>query len=337
MVGTFFIGKLAKNLLTKYYREGVQMQQLNPTPNPFHKLYELISASLKGFSQVILVENAVSGFLILIGITLHSPSLGVMAFLSALVGTITAKYCGGDRTMISAGIYSFNSVLSGITAILFLSGDKRWFLALLAAALASLAMAILSKWFAKWGVPVLTIPFVFITWIGLLVAYRTDKLYMNPDFVTSSPAQWNLPIEGTPTLLVGLIKGIGEVFVIDSLWTGSFILIGLFLAGWRFGVYAIIGTFVSWLAAYFIGVDTQSLNLGLYNYNAVLTIIAVSLVFDNKAEKTPLTGIIAATLTVPVTAGLELLLNPLGLPALTFPFILCTWLFIGARKFFPKI
>ena len=313
------------------------MHQITLNPSLINKFYLLISSSLKGFSQVILVDNAFSGLLILIGIALHSPFLGLMALLSSLVGTITAQYCGGDCSMNRAGIYSFNSVLSGITVILFLTGDNRWIIALLAAAISALSMAFLTKRFAKWGIPVLTIPFVLITWIGLLVAYQIDVLHIDPGFVTSSPARWNLPAEGTPTLLVGLIKGIGEVFVIDSLLTGSLILVGLFLAGWRFGVYAIIGTFASWLTAYFIGVDTQSLNLGLYNYNAVLTIIAVSLVFDGKTEKTPLTGIIAASLTVPLTAGFELLLDPLGLPVLTFPFILCTWLFIAARKFFPKI
>ena len=153
--------------------------------------------------------------------------------------------------MIRAGIYSFNSVLSGMAVILFLTGDNRWIIALLAAAIAALSMVMLTKWIAKWGIPILTLPFVFITWIGLLVTYRTDVLHMDPGFVTSSPARWNLPTEGTPTLLVGLIKGIGEVFIIDSLLTGSLILVGLFLAGWRFGVYAIIGTFVSWLDCLF--------------------------------------------------------------------------------------
>ena len=148
---------------------------------------------------------------------------------------------------------------------------------------------------------------------------------------------WNLAVEGRPSLIIGMIKGIGEVFVIDSFWTGLLILSALFWVGWRFGLYAIIGAFVSWLTAFFIGADTQSLNLGLYNYNAVLTIIAVSLVFNNNPKRTLLTGIIAAMITVPVTAGLELLLDPLGLPALTFPFILCSWLFIALRKFFPKI
>jgi len=313
------------------------MQQINSNPTLPEKFIALLTASLKGFSQVILVDNAFSGFLILIGITLHSPFLGLVAFLSSIIGTLTAQYCDGDRMLIRAGIYSFNSVLSGIAVVLFLTGGNRWIIALFSAVIAALSMAVLTKWFDKWGIPILTLPFVFITWIGLLVTYRTDVLHMDPGFVISSPARWNLQTEGTPTLIVGLIKGIGEVFIIDSLLTGSLILVGLFLAGWRFGVYAIIGTFVSWLAAYFMGVDTQSLNLGLYNYNAVLTIIAVSLVFDTKLEKTPLTGIIAATLTVPITVGLEFLLDPLGLPALTFPFIVCTWLFIAARSLFPKI
>ena len=50
--------------------------------------------------------------------------------------------------------------------------------------------------------------------------------------------------------------------------------------------HAIIGAFVSWLTAFFIGADTDSLDLGLYNYNAVLTIIAVSLVFNNNPKRT---------------------------------------------------
>jgi len=309
------------------------MLQANSDAGFLVKFYALISASLKGFSQVLLVGNTVSGSLILLGITLHSPALGLIAFLSSIVGTITAKFIRADQNTIRDGIYGFNSVLCGIAPVLFLHGEKRWLFALFAAVFAALLMALLSKLLGKWRIPVLTIPFVFITWIGLLAAYRFDTINMDPSFVISSPALWNLKTEGTPTLIIGLIKGIGEVFVIDSLLTGSLILVGLFWAGWRFGVYAIIGAFVSWLTAYFMGVDSQSLNLGLYNYNAVLTIIAVSLVYG---QKRLLIGIIAATLTVPVTAGLELLLDPLGLPALTFPFILCSWLFIGARKVFLK-
>lgn len=133
-----------------------------------------------------------------------------------------------------------------------------------------------------------------------------------------------------------MLKRIGEVFVIDSLVASIFILLGLFIAGWRFGAFAIAGAFVSWLTAYFIGVDVQSLNLGLYNYNAVLTGIAAGLVFNKKERTTLFIALVAAMLTVPITAAVELLLEPAGLPALTFPFVLCTWIFVGIRKVLPK-
>lgn len=312
------------------------MIHIQSFPNIKKEIFAIMHASLTGFSQVLLVANAFSGLLILIGITLFSPILGMMTFLASIIGTVTARYIGADSFLIRNGIYSFNSVLSAITPILFLNGNKRWILALLAAVIASLLMKMLTSLLDKWNIPVLTIPFVFITWIGLLIAYRVDTLYMDPDFVISSPTMWNIPTEGTPTLLIGMVKGIGEVFVIDSLWTGSLTLLALFIAGWRFGLYAIIGAFVSWLTAYFIGVDAQSLNLGLYNYNAVLTVIAIGLVFNKKDKPTLGVAVLAATLTVPVTAGLELLLDQVGLPALTLPFIVCTWLFIGIRKFYPN-
>ena len=120
-------------------------------------------------------------------------------------------------------------------------------------------------------------------------------MHVNPSFVTSSPANWNLPIEGKPNFFLGLIKGVGEVFIITSMGGIAYSNRSL-RAGWRFGVYAIIGTFVSWLTAYSLGVDVELLDLGLYNYNAVLTMIAVGLMFDEK-NKFPLMGIFAAAMT----------------------------------------
>lgn len=295
---------------------------------------DLIRISLKGFSQVMLIDNAISGGLILLGIMLHSPLLGLIALLSSMIGTVTGKYCGGDQIAVSHGIYGFNAILSGIAVMLFLQNDWNWVIALFAAISAALLMAILSKFLAKWNIPLLTFPFLFVTWVSLFAAYRFSAMHVNPSFVTSSPANWNLPVEGKPNFFLGLIKGVGEVFIIDSLWAGSLILIALFVAGWRFGVYAIIGTFVSWLTAYSLGVDVELLDLGLYNYNAVLAMIAVGLMFDEK-NNFPLMGIFAAAMTVPIAAGMDLILYPKGLPVLTSPFIISTWLFLAMRRTIP--
>lgn len=311
-------------------KEGrVRVDQTKSNQTLFDKLLIIVSSSLKGFSQVLLMNNAISGLLILIGITIYSPLLGLIAFLSSVAGMVTPIFFRANRTQIQDGIYSFNSILAGIAVMLFLTDGMRWFLAIVSAIITSLVMLTLSKLVAKWNIPVLTFPFVFVTWMGLLVSYQIKTLHISAGLVPDSPPQWNWPIEGELTLMIGLMKGMSEVFIIDSLWVGLLILVALFIAGWRFGVYGLIGAFVSWITAYFMGADAQSLNLGLYNYNAVLTIIAVSIIFNHHKWKSPLLGIIAAAFTVPATVGLSLLLQPFGLPALTFPFIVCTWLFLG--------
>ena len=49
------------------------------------KFMTFITASLKGISQVILIENAITGLLILIAITIESYYLGIIALLFAIL------------------------------------------------------------------------------------------------------------------------------------------------------------------------------------------------------------------------------------------------------------
>jgi urea transporter len=309
------------------------MQKVTKRPSLIDTFKLLISSSLKGFSQVMLVDNAISGSLILLGIILHSPLLGLMAFVSSFIGTVIGKYFG-DVDTVRKGIYGFNSLLTGVAVMLFLTNELRWTIVFIAAAAAALLKVVLLDTFNIKKVPLLTVPFVLVTWTGLLFAYSIELLNINATFVITSPSKWNLLSEGTtPNMISGLVKGIGEVFLIDNFWTGSLIFLALLWAGWRYGVYAMAGSLLSWLTAYSIGVDTELLDLGLYNYNAVLTMIAVGLMFDEKKRKFPLTGIIAAIMTVPVAAGMDMLLAPIGLPALTSPFIVTTWMFLIVRKF----
>ena len=111
-----------------------------------------------------------------------------------------------------------------------------------------------------------------------------------------------------------------------------------FWAGKKIGFYAVIGNLVAVISAYYLGGEHTLIALGLYGYNAILTIIAVSTVFNNEHNRfTLLSGIFAACLTVPIAAGLSTFLLPYGLPALTMPFVLCTWLILGARKIMPNL
>ncbi|MCM3729161.1 urea transporter [Neobacillus cucumis] len=109
----------------------------------------------------------------------------------------------------------------------------------------------------------------------------------------------------------------------------------VFWAGWKLGLYAIIGNLAALITSYLLGGEHHLIFMGLYGYNAILTIIAVSIVFNDYDRNGLLYGIIAACLTVPITASIVTWLLPYGLPALTMPFVFCSWLFLCARKVLP--
>ncbi|GHI01529.1 urea transporter [Neobacillus kokaensis] len=302
-----------------------------------NKLSWLFVTSLKGISQVILIENAVSGFIILAAITIASFSLGVVTLFSSIIGTLIGKLGGADGGSVNQGLYGYNSVLTGMALSLFLSGDDRWFIALVGSAIAALLTASMVHFMRQTGIPILTFPFIVLTWFLLLTTYRLVTFKISPDLTPQSLSSWTLNIKGETHWLDGAFNGIGQIFFLDNTFSGFLLLIAVFWAGWRLGLYAIIGNLAALLTSYVLGGEHSLIFMGLYGYNAILTILAVSIVFKGDSKHVLITGIIAACLTVPITASVVTWLLPYGLPALTMPFVLCTWIFLGARKVLPSI
>ena len=273
----------------------------------------------------------------MIAITIASYSLGIIALLSSLIGTLIGRFGGAKEEVINQGLYGYNSVLTGMALFLFLQGDERWLIALVGSAIAALLTAAMMHVFRQTGIPILTFPFIVITWFLLLTTYRLVAFKISPDLTPQSLSNWTLNIKGETNWLDGAVNGIGQIFFLDHTLSGILLFIAVFWAGWRLGVYAVIGNIAALLTSYSLGGEHSLIFMGLYGYNAILTILAVSIVFKGDSRHVLITGIIAACLTVPITASVVTWLLPYGLPALTMPFVFCTWIFLGARKVLPKI
>ncbi|MEH7502585.1 urea transporter [Neobacillus drentensis] len=292
----------------------------------------LTLSSLKGISQVILIENTVTGFIILAAIMISSPYLGLITLLSVIIGTLIGKIGGADAESVNRGLFGYNSVLTGMALSLFLSGENRWFIALIGAAIVAFFSAAMIHVMKNTGLPILTFPFIILTWFLLLTTYRMVTFKLSPELIPQDLSHWTLNIKGETNWYNGSVKGIGQIFFLDNNLSGILLYIAVFWAGWKFGLYAIIGNAAALITSYFLGGEHSLIFMGLYGYNAILTIIAVSIVFKDNQRFALLVGIIAACLTVPITASIDTWLLPYGLPALTMPFVLCSWLVLGARK-----
>ena len=298
----------------------------------------LLKTSLKGISQVILIENAITGFIILLAISISSISLGIITLLSAFIGTLIGKFLGADEDILNQGLFGYNSVLTGMALVLFLSGPSHWLIALAGAAITTIFTASMMHLMNKVGIPVLTFPFILMTWFMLLVSYRLTAFTLSPELVPQSLAQWELDIAGEVNWMQGSVNGIGQIFFLDNAVSGVLLFLAVFWADWKIGIYAILGNAVSLITSYGLGGEHSLIFIGLYGYNAILAIIAVSIVFKNEENRYAfLSGIIAASLSVLATASVSSWLLPFGLPTLTMPFVIVTWIFLGARKVLPLL
>ncbi|OCA92010.1 urea transporter [Bacillus wudalianchiensis] len=324
--------------ILRNWKGRIIVQNTNHTRWAEGKLVSFLIATLKGISQVMLIENAVTGLIILLAITTFSYSLGIIALLSAFIGTIVGVIGGANKESINQGLFGYNSVLTGLALTLFLTGPYHWIIALVGAALAALLTATMMHVMKNTGIPVLTFPFITVTWFTILASYRLEAFRLTSRFVPQDLSNWQLDIAGKINWLEGAFDGIGQIFFIEGILSGILLFIAVFVAGWKLGLYAVLGNVVALLTSYLLGGEHTLIYRGLYGYNAILAIIAVSATFNTDHRRFGLlSGIFAACLTVPFAASIATWLLPYGLPALTMPFVLSTWLFLGAKKVLPNL
>ncbi|RDU36742.1 urea transporter [Neobacillus piezotolerans] len=303
------------------------------------KIKTLIVETLRGLSQVLLIENAISGMIILLAITIASYKLAIIAFISSLIGTLVAQKGRADGDGLSKGLFGYNSVLTGLALFMFLSGPNDWIIALFGAAAAAILTAVMMFWMRNTKIPILTAPYILLTWSMLLVSYRLKSFQLSQDLVPQSLAHWKLNIKGEINWIEGAVSGLSQIFFIDHTAAGVLLFAAVIVAGWRYALFAVLGNVIALFTAYWLGGEHTLIYEGHYGYNAILAAIAAAYVFRDKKGGIPhlLSGIIAAFLTVPLTASLDTWLMPYGLPALTMPFVFTTWIILLVRKVLPGL
>ena len=266
------------------------------------------------------------------------------ALLGLVVATFAAYLLGADRTLIRNGLFGFNGVLTGIALSVFLQWD--WHVAvyiILGAIVSTIAMMGLAKLLISWDmdeVP-LTAPFVLTAWLLLFAIYPFGQLHptklISPMPVHPGAAiQTDLQEAGgggavgltAANLANALFRGVAEVFLQDNLWTGVVFAIAILVNSRVCLGFALLGSALGSLTALVLGGDGVSIYHGVYGFNGVLTAIALGDVFLVLNWRSTIYALIGAIFSAIVFAAIAVALSPIGMPALTAPFVLTTWIFL---------
>lgn len=308
--------------------------------SPPQLLLGFLDAVLRGIGQVMLQNNSYTGLLFLIGIFFNSMLFGWAVLLGTAASTATALLLSVDRTHVRAGLYGFNGALVAIALLYFLEPSiLAWGYVVLAAASTTVMMAALLHLLDTWKIPVLTAPFVATTLLFVLACARFGRLHTT-DVLPTAGLPEAATVEGivsASTVVEGLFTGVAQVFFQGNAITGVFFVVGLLVNSRVACVAGLLGSFVGLLVAWGMGAAEPAIRSGAFGFNSVLTAIALGSGFYVLNVASVSYGTLAVVTTAVVFAAMSAALEPLGMPALTSPFVLVVWLFLLASPRFQLL
>ena len=292
--------------------------------------------NLRGASQVFFQNNPLTGLIILVAIFWGADSAGNLnvAFggvVGLIVSTFMAIWLDVDRTSLEQGLFGFNGILTGIAVTTFLANHPlTWAYLIVGAAVSTVVTLAVANVVKTWGVPGSTAPFVFTTWLLLLGAYSFTNVSvaaMGPPALPVAASASSMPIS-TYRLLGILSKNISQVYLIENIPAGLLFVIAIGINSVRSAAFAVIGSIVSLSTALVFGANAAAIAAGVFGFSAVLTAMAVGAVFERPSFRGTLYAIFATIFTVVVQGALVTAVSPIGIPTLTFPYLLTMWVFL---------
>ncbi len=298
--------------------------------NTFRKI--IVPATLNSYSVLFFFNNRLLAY-VLILVTFFNLSAGLSGLIAVLATVLIANSMGFDKLKLKQGIYSFNALLVGIGMGTLFEPGLVFFVLLLLVSLASLIISvILSGWLGKYGLPFLSIPFVFSFWLILLPSGQFANLgltqrnvfWMNEMYSVGGKTLLdffqtidNLPVS---QMVVVYLRSLSSILFQDNLITGILIAFALLLASRITFLLTITGFVTAYFFAHLIGSDMASFSFYNIGANYILVAIAVGGFFTIPSGYSFLWVI----LLVPLTSLVILFMTKLGtyvqLPFFSLPF-----------------
>ena len=302
-----------------------------------------IDINLRGVGQVMFQNHPGTGLLFVAALAwgafaADAGAVFVGGLLGLAAGSLTAMWLRVDAQNLAAGLYGYNALLVGLALPTFLEPSPLlWFYVLLGGAVSVVCTLGTAQVAGTFRVAALTFPFVLVTWLLLLATYGFAGLQGTALPYASQVA----PVDPAATHLLdpaafigGVLQSISQVFLKGDAFSALLLLAGLALSSLSAAAWGLVGALLAVATAHALGAESDLVSAGLMGFSPVLTAIALGAVFHAAdAPRTRVIGyaVLGTVFTVVVQGALNVLLTPFGIPTLTAPFVLVTWLFLLPR------
>lgn len=302
-------------------------------------VWSFIDILLRSYGQIVFCNNPLTGLVLLLGFV-DSPTSGILSLVGSASAIATAELVQTKRTLISSGLFGCNGALIGLafSALFPVTLSSTGLLVGSASLCALLTRFLIDNLSVKFNLPVLSIPFLVLTWAGILFARAAPDVFTVPGSLPGLLAGGQ--IERVLRLLLpeplgNVFRTLSAIFFQNSIYLGMFCLVGMV-------TYSRISTLFG-LAAGAAGIALYSAFATGGDYYKVLTVgfncalisIALGGIFVRLTWQAALGTFLAVLAGIPISLVLSDVLGNQGVPPLAAPFNLVTMFFLLVLKIAP--
>lgn len=257
---------------------------------------------LRGLAQIFLLRTSTAGALVLCGLLQASPALAAAAVLGSALGSGFALLLGQAQADVHQGLHGYNAALASMAASVFFQPSV---VVLCLVFGAVVAIGLLLQALRRWCLPVYTAPFVLSLWCAWAV--------LSPLALQAGPGP--APGAGELEVFDGLLHALAQVVFLQSVPAAMCVLCAIALESPRLALQVLAASALALLIGRVVDMPDATLAAGMAGFNAVLCVLALG-----RRATLVQTAVAASGATL-----LSLAAQRAGIPALTAPFMLCTW------------
>ncbi|MFK5854555.1 MAG: urea transporter [Bacteroidota bacterium] len=303
------------------------------------------SCILNSYAQVFFSKNRFfAGILILV--TFFDIYTGIAGFAAVIIANLTATIMGMNRQKIISGAYGFNALMVGLGIGIYYQPSVEFYMILFFISMLTLFITIsLEGVIGKYGLPYLSIPFLFGIWIVIIASkgysalevsergiYNLNDMYAIGGMTMVNLYEWfnNLNI---PEALRIYFKSLSAIFFQYHMFAGMLIALGLVYYSRIAFLMSLIGFFSAYFFYMIIGANISELSYSYIGFNYILSAIAVGGFFIVPSRRAVIWVILLTPLVAITLSATSMLFSHFQLSVFSLPFNLIVILFLYVLKF----
>ena len=283
--------------------------------------------------------------LLLLFVSFFDPYAGLAGLFSIITANSVASLFGYNKTAIYSGLYGFNALLVGLgLGVYFQLSFALIFIIIISAILTLFISIMLEGILYKYGLPFLSIPFLFVIWIINLSAgdftalglsqrglYTLNTLYASGGENLVNIYHWWTGIVNYNILTTYFIS-LGAIFFQYNVISGVLISLALLIFSRIAFTLSLLGYFSAYFFYILIGSDISNVSYMYIGFNYILTAIALGGFFIIPSKTSYFWTVLLIPLVAMLTISLNSVFSVFGISIYSLPFNIIVLLFIYVLK-----